>query len=92
MPLKVQEGGGFDRPFVFPAGSNNVEVRSPDGQQVRRVQFYNNGSGETPAKLRVVLSRDSDNTDLDLHWLRPTAGMSGMASARWPTVRRWTWT
>jgi uncharacterized protein YfaP (DUF2135 family) len=44
MPLKVQEGGGFDRPFVFPAGSNNVEVRSPDGQQVRRVQFYNNGS------------------------------------------------
>ena len=74
MPLKVQEGGGFDRPFVFPAGSNNVEVRSPDGQQVRRVQFYNNGSGETPAKLRVVLSWDSDNTDLDLHLVTPDGG------------------
>lgn len=71
MPLKVQEDGGFDRPFVFPAGSNNVEVRSADGQQVRRVQFYNQGSGETPAKLRVVLSWDSDNTDLDLHVISP---------------------
>lgn len=74
MPLKVQEDGGFDRPFVFPAGSNNVEVRSADGQQVRRVQFYNQGSGETPAKLRVVLSWDSDNTDLDLHLVTPDGG------------------
>lgn len=74
MPLKVREDGGFDRPFVFPAGSNNVEVRSPDGQQVRRVQFYNQGSGETPAKLRVVLSWDSDNTDLDLHLVTPDGG------------------
>jgi len=74
MPLKVQEDGGFDRPFVFPAGSNNVEVRSPDGQQARRVQFYHQGSGETPAKLRVVLSWDSDNTDLDLHLVTPDGG------------------
>lgn len=71
MPLKIGEDGGFDRPFVFPAGSNNVEVRSPDGSQRRRVQFYNNGSGETPARLRVVLSWDSDNTDLDLHLVTP---------------------
>ncbi|HSC84663.1 MAG TPA: hypothetical protein VLC30_13695, partial [Pseudomonas sp.] len=74
MPLKVQDDGSFDRPFVFPAGSNNVEVRSADGQQTRRVQFYNQGSGETPAKLRVVLSWDSDNTDLDLHLVTPDGG------------------
>lgn len=74
MPLKVQDDGRFDRPFVFPAGSNNVEVRSPDGQQTRRVQFYNQGSGETPAKLRVLLSWDSDNTDLDLHLVTPDGG------------------
>lgn len=74
MPLKVQEDGSFDRPFVFPAGSNSVEVRSPDGSGKRRVQFYNGGSGETPAKLRVVLSWDSDNTDLDLHLVTPDAG------------------
>ena len=71
MPLKIAEDGSFDRPFVFSEGSNNVEVRSPDGEQRRRVQFYNRGSGETPARLRVVLSWDSDNTDLDLHLVTP---------------------
>ena len=45
MPLKINEDGGFDRPFVFPAGSNSVEVQSPDGQQKRRVQFYSLGRG-----------------------------------------------
>ena len=74
MPLKVQDDGSFDRPFVFPAGSNNVEVRSPDGAQVKRVQFYHGGSGETPARLRVVLSWDSDNSDLDLHLVTPDGG------------------
>ncbi|MET1079225.1 MAG: DUF2135 domain-containing protein [Pseudomonas sp.] len=74
MPLKVQEDGRFDRPFVFPAGSNSVEVRSADGDQRRRLQFYNRGSGETAAKLRVVLSWDSDNTDLDLHVVTPDGG------------------
>ncbi|WP_084306861.1 YfaP family protein [Phytopseudomonas flavescens] len=74
MPLKIAEDGSFDRPFVFSEGSNNVEVRSPDGAQRRRVQFYNRGSGETPARLRVVLSWDSDNTDLDLHLVTPDGG------------------
>lgn len=74
MPLKVQEDGSFDRPFVFPSGSNSVEVRNADGSAKHRVQFYNRGSGETPAKLRVVLSWDSDNTDLDLHVVTPDGG------------------
>lgn len=75
MPLKVQADGRFDRPFVFPAGSNGVEVRSADGRQVRRVQFYHGGdSGESAARLRVVLSWDSDNTDLDLHVVTPDGG------------------
>lgn len=74
MPLKVQEDGHFDRPFVFPAGSNSVEVRSPDGEHKHRVQFYNRGGGATAAKLRVVLSWDSDNTDLDLHVVTPDGG------------------
>ncbi|MES2820697.1 MAG: DUF2135 domain-containing protein [Pseudomonadota bacterium] len=71
LPLKVQEDGSFDRPFVFPAGSNSVEVRSPDGEHRRRVQFYKLGGGETAARLRVVLAWDSDNTDLDLHVVTP---------------------
>ena len=71
MPLKIDTAGGFDRPFSFPSGSNSVEVRSPDGQQHRRVQFLNASGGATPAKLRVLLAWDSDGTDLDLHLITP---------------------
>ena len=71
MPLKVDPAGRFDRPFSFPNGSNSVEVRSPDGQQRHRTQFLNASGGATPAKLRVLLSWDSDNTDLDLHLITP---------------------
>ncbi len=71
MPLKVNESGEFDRPYIFPGGSNSVEVRSPDGEHARRVQFHDGGRGGTPARLRVVLSWDSDNTDLDLHMITP---------------------
>lgn len=73
MPLKVQEDGSFDRPYIFPAGSNSVEVRSVDGQK-KRVQFYDLGKGGTPSKLRVVLSWDTDHTDLDLHVVTPDGG------------------
>ncbi|MNO66079.1 hypothetical protein D3C76_568600 [compost metagenome] len=74
MPLKLDDDGNFDRPFVFPNGSNSVEVRSPDGGQQRRAQFYSSGAGRVPAKLRVLLSWDSDNTDLDLHLVTPDGG------------------
>lgn len=74
MPLKIGESGEFDRPYAFPGGSNSVEIRSPDGKQSRRVQFFDGGKGGTPAKLRVVLSWDSDNTDLDLHVVTPDGG------------------
>ncbi|WP_407733222.1 YfaP family protein [Pseudomonas citronellolis] len=75
MPLKIGEDGGFDRPYAFPAGSNSLEVISPDGQQRKHVQFYHGGGGgEVPAKLRVMLSWDSDNTDLDLHLVTPDGG------------------
>lgn len=71
MPLKLDGEGRFDRPFSFTNGSNSVEVRSADGQQRKRVQFINSGGGATPPKLRVLLSWDSDNTDLDLHLITP---------------------
>jgi uncharacterized protein YfaP (DUF2135 family) len=71
MPLKIDDSGRFDRPFSFPNGSNSVEVRSPDGQQRHRTQFLNASGGAIPAKLRVLLSWDSDGTDLDLHLVTP---------------------
>jgi uncharacterized protein YfaP (DUF2135 family) len=70
MPLSINEDGSFDRPYIFPAGSNNLEVRDAS-QQARRVQFYQKAGNQTTAQLRIVLSWNSDNTDLDLHVITP---------------------
>lgn len=75
MPLKIQDDGSFNRPYIFPQGSNGVEVRSPDRAAKHRTQFYaQRGNGAIPARLRLVLSWDTDNTDLDLHVVTPDGG------------------
>jgi uncharacterized protein YfaP (DUF2135 family) len=70
MPLSVDGTGQFARPWSFGQGSHSVEVRAPDGS-VKRRQFYEAQAKRTPTRLRVVLSWDSDNTDLDLHVISP---------------------
>jgi uncharacterized protein YfaP (DUF2135 family) len=70
LPQRVEEDGKFSRPYAFPAGSNSVEMRAPDGSR-KRVQFYDAYSGKTQPKLRVVLAWDTDGTDLDLHVVSP---------------------
>jgi len=70
MPLLVNEDGSFARPWSFGTGSHGIEVRSPDGE-VKRKQFYEAQPNRVPTRLRVVLSWDSDNTDLDLHVVSP---------------------
>lgn len=70
MPLATNADGSFDRPYIFPAGSNSLEVRDGAGN-ARRVQFYQQAGNQSSAKLRIVLSWDSDNTDLDLHVITP---------------------
>ncbi len=71
LPLLVDESGDFSRPYSFGAGSNSIEVRSPGSKERKRVQFYVAYSGKPQARLRVVLSWDSDGTDLDLHVVSP---------------------
>lgn len=71
MPLRIEEDGSFDRPYLFPAGSNSVEVRGGDGGTRRRVQFLAHPDGATRARLRVILAWDTDHTDLDLHVIAP---------------------
>lgn len=74
MPLSVNEDGSFGRPYAFGCGSNSVEVR--EGKNKARVQFVDGYTGKTQARLRVVLSWDSDGTDLDLHVVTPEGGHS----------------
>jgi uncharacterized protein YfaP (DUF2135 family) len=72
IPLSVRaEGGIFQRPYSFGPGSNSVEVRSPDGSQRSRVQFYEAAASVTAPKLSVILTWDTDQTDLDLHVVSP---------------------
>jgi uncharacterized protein YfaP (DUF2135 family) len=70
MPLRLEQDGSFARPYAFGSGSNSLEVRA-GGARTRR-QFYDAWAGKAPAKLRVVLSWDSDGTDVDLHVVTPT--------------------
>ncbi len=71
MPLSLNESGDFMRPYSFGSGSNSVEVRAHDGKQRKRVQFFDAYAAKPQARLRVVLSWDSDGTDLDLHVVSP---------------------
>ncbi len=82
MPLLLDEGGSFNRPYAFGTGSNSVQVRAAGTDANRRaeksVQFYDAGKGQGATKvlagLRVVLSWSSENTDLDLHVITPAGG------------------
>jgi len=71
MPLQLQPGGGFARPYTFGKGSNSVEVRAGEGKQKVRRQFYEAYAAKLPVRMRVVLSWDTDATDVDLHVVSP---------------------
>ncbi|MDR0234329.1 MAG: DUF2135 domain-containing protein [Zoogloeaceae bacterium] len=70
MPMRLDESGAFARPYSFGAGSNSVEVIS--GNERSRVQFYQSANGQPVSRLRVMLSWDTNGTDLDLHVITPS--------------------
>jgi uncharacterized protein YfaP (DUF2135 family) len=73
LPLLVNDDGSYARPWSFGSGSHGVEVRAPSatsGSAVKRTQFVE-AAARTGVKLRLVLSWDSDGTDLDLHVVSP---------------------
>jgi uncharacterized protein YfaP (DUF2135 family) len=69
MPLRIEDDASFARPYSFAPGSNSVEVRV--GAERARRQFFDTFAGKTAPRLRVVLSWDSDGTDVDLHVISP---------------------
>lgn len=72
MPLHVEGDGSFARPYAFGSGSNSVEVRAGEDGPRQRVQFYDTATTKKQARLRVVLSWNSDGTDIDLHVVTPS--------------------
>lgn len=73
MPLQVQNNT-FQRPYAFGTGPNSLKIISPDGKAESSVQFYDVNKTGFPARIRINLSWDTDNTDLDLHVVTPDGG------------------
>lgn len=71
LPLQPDDDGSFARPWAFASGSNSIELSS-EGQRPVRRQFFEAGRGAAPIRLRVLLSWDTDATDVDLHVVGPT--------------------
>ncbi|MDR3299164.1 MAG: DUF2135 domain-containing protein [Candidatus Accumulibacter sp.] len=71
MPLYSDADGNFARPYAFGPGSNSVEIVSPDGESVQRLQFYESNPTRQRAQLRAILSWDDDQAEVDLHVLTP---------------------
>lgn len=75
MPLFSDAGGEFVRPYAFGAGSNSVEVRANEaGGPVRRIQFYEAARDRAQAKIRIVLSWDDHQAEVDMHVVTPDGG------------------
>lgn len=71
MPVRIAADGSYSRPYAFSRGANSVEIRSPDGKERATAQFYDSNKDRIQTKLRVVLSWNTDDTDLDLHVISP---------------------
>jgi len=70
MPVRINEDGTFARPYSFGAGSNSVEAFSSEERS--RVQFHQSANGQPASRLRILLSWDTNGTDLDLHVITPS--------------------
>ena len=70
MPLYTGEDGRFVRPYAFGQGSNSIEIKGPPGAPGKRVQFHLR-SGQPTAAMRVILSWDDPQAEVDLHVLTP---------------------
>lgn len=70
-PLYTDDEGRFARGYAFGSGSNSVEIRSPDGRPLRRVQFYEAGRSRPQPTLRVIAAWDDNQAEIDLHIVTP---------------------
>lgn len=73
MPLYTDAEGHYARPWAFASGSNSIEVRSADGER-QRVQFFEAHAGKAGARLRLVLTWDDPQAEVDMHVLTPAGG------------------
>lgn len=71
MPLLTDQSGYYARPYRFGSGSNSVELRTPDGKSIKRLQFYEAGRNGPQPVIRVICSWDDPDSEIDMHILTP---------------------
>lgn len=73
MNLYTDGQGHYARPWAFAPGSNSIELRTRNGQR-RRVQFLEANRDRPAPRLRLVLTWDDPQAEVDLHVLTPSGG------------------
>jgi uncharacterized protein YfaP (DUF2135 family) len=71
MPLYSDSEGRFARPYAFGPGSNSIEIKSPEGESIQRLQFVEANPNRPRAQIRAILSWDDDQAEVDLHVISP---------------------
>ena len=71
LPLQTDDKGNYARPYRFGAGSNSVELRSPDGKPLSRVQFYETDQTQPKPAIRIICAWDDVEAEIDMHIITP---------------------
>jgi len=70
-PLYTDNDGRYARAYSFGSGSNSIEIRSPEGKPVKRVQFYEADRSRPQPVIRVIAAWDDSQAEVDLHVVTP---------------------
>ena len=70
-PLYTDDDGRYARAYSFGSGSNSIEIRSPDGKPVKRVQFYEADRSRPQPMIRIIAAWDDSQAEVDLHVVTP---------------------
>ena len=71
LPLQLDAKGHYARPYRFGAGSNSIELKSPDGKSLSRVQFYETDQTQPKPAIRVICAWDDVEAEIDMHIITP---------------------
>lgn len=63
--------GLYQRHYAFGAGSNSVEIKTADGKNGKRVQFYEANPNQLNPQLRIICAWDAPEAEVDLHIITP---------------------
>lgn len=71
MVLNYGTDGRFERHYAFGSGSNNIEIKDPNGNSLQRVQYYEANTQQLSPQLRIICSWDAPEAEVDLHIITP---------------------